>query len=137
MPPSIRGLPFAAALLWATSSAAATPDWEALREVGTVKVVTADPDGESRETKVWLVVFDGAGIVRTGNTTWGDNVVRNRELVLRVGDASYPLRVEFVEDDAERKRIADAFREKYGFSDAMVSWMRGAHPKLMRLVPKE
>ncbi len=133
---AFRSLPIAFACLWAALAAAEAPDWESLREVQTVLVVTADEDGESRETKVWIVVVDGVGIVRTGNTSWGENVARKPELVLKVGEAAYPLQVEFVEDDATRQRITDAFREKYGFSDRMVSWMRGARPKLMRLLPK-
>jgi hypothetical protein len=130
-------LVIALALLAPPLARAEAPDWESLREVETVVVVTADEDGESRETTVWLVVVDGAGIVRTGGTRWGENLVRSPELVLRAGEVSYPLRVEFVEDDALRQRIRDAFREKYGFFDQIVSWMRGSRPKIMRLHPKE
>ena len=133
----LRRLPLALALLAAPLARAAAPDWESLNGLGTVLVVTRDADGAERETKVWLAVLDGTGYVRTGNTRWGDNLVRSPELVLRVDEASWPFRVEFVEDEAERQRITDAFREKYGFSDWMVSWMRGARPKIMRLVPKE
>jgi len=134
---AIRSLEVALACLWAAVAAAEAPEWESLREVVTVEVVTADEDGASRETTVWLVVVDGAGIVRTGGTSWGENVVRKPELVLRAGEASYELRVEFVEDDALRQRITDAFREKYGFSDRVTSWMRGSRPKMMRLHPKQ
>jgi hypothetical protein len=134
---AICSFPIAVAFLWAAVAAAEAPDWESLREVETVEVVTADEDGDPRETTVWIVVVDGAGIVRTGGTTWGENAVRKPELVLRAGAASYPLRVEFVEDDALRQRITDTFREKYGFSDRMLSWVRGSRPKLMRLHPQE
>jgi hypothetical protein len=133
----LRAFPLALALLAAPLARAAAPDWESLREVDNVLVVTRDEDGDERETTVWLAVVDGSGYVRTGSTRWGDNLVRSPELVLRAGEASWALRVEFVEDDAERQRIADAFREKYGFFDRMVSWVRGARPKIMRLVPKE
>jgi len=134
---AIQGLPIAVAFFWAAVAGAAAPNWDDLRDLGTVEVVTADPDGASRETTVWLVVVDGVGYVRTGNTRWGDNVVRTRELVLRSGEASHPLRVELVEDEAERQRIAGVFREKYGFWDRPASWIRGARPKIMRLLPKE
>jgi hypothetical protein len=129
-----------ATAIWVIAAAAAPaaePDWASLGELDTVRVVTTDEDGSERDTKVWLVVVDGVGYVRTGSTTWGENVVRSRELALRAGEASYALRVDFVEDDAARARITDAFRAKYGFSDRMVSWMRGARPKIMRLSPKE
>jgi hypothetical protein len=133
----LRRLPIALALLAAAPASAGAPDWAALREVGTVFVATTDADGDPRETKVWLAVVDGAGYVRTGGTTWGENAARDGELVLRAGEASWPMRVELVEDDALRQRVTDAFREKYGFSDRMVSWVRGSRPKIMRLHPKE
>ena len=117
-------------------AAAEAPDWSALRDVGTVVVGTADDDGSPRETTVWLVVLDGSGYVRTGNTHWGDNAVRSRELVLRALGASTPLRIELVEDEAARQRVADAFRAKYGYTDALLSWVRGSRPKLMHLLPK-
>jgi hypothetical protein len=138
MPRRLLGWPaLALALLAAPLARAAAPDWETLREVDRVVVVTHDEDGGERETTVWLAVLDGSGYIRTGSTRWGDNLVRSPELVLRAGEASWAFRVEFVEDDAERQRITDTFRAKYGFSDRMVSWMRGARPKIMRLVPKE
>ena len=120
----------------AAPAAAAAPDWAALRDVDTVVVGTADLDGSPRETTVWLVVVDGSGYVRTGSTHWGDNAVRSGELVLRALGASTPLRIELVEDEAERQRLADAFRAKYGFTDAALSWVRGSRPKLMHLLPK-
>ena len=126
----------ALALVAAGAAAAAVPDWGALRDVGTVVVATTDADGSARETTVWLAVVDGAGYVRTGSTRWGDNAVRSGELALVALGARYPLRVELVEDEAVRQRVSDAFRAKYGWTDAMLSWMRGSRPKIMRLVPK-
>jgi hypothetical protein len=70
-------------LLAAGPAAAEAPDWDGLRELGTVEVVTTDLDGADRETTVWLAVVDGAGYVRTGSSRWGDNVVRSPELELR------------------------------------------------------
>jgi hypothetical protein len=127
----------ALALGLAGLASAAAPDWGALRDVQTVEVVTTDPDGESRDTTVWLVVVDGAGYLRTGGTRWCANVERTPDLVLRVGEQSYPLRAEFVEDDALRQRILDAFREKYGFGDRAASLIRFGRTRLMRLVPRE
>jgi hypothetical protein len=124
-------------LLAAGPAAAEAPDWDGLRELGTVEVVTTDLDGADRETTVWLAVVDGAGYVRTGSSRWGDNVVRSPELELRALGSTHPMRVEFVEDDAVRERVAQAFREKYGFSDWAVSWIRGSRPKIMHLQPRE
>jgi hypothetical protein len=113
--------------------ALAAPDWERIGAEETVHVLTTDEDGEARETKIWVLQLDGQGYIRTGSTRWGDDVVRNPEIALRVGETDYPVRAEFIEDDAERERITAAFREKYGWTDAMLSWMRGSRPRIMQL----
>ena len=124
----------------AHSSAATTavelPDWSAVSDVETVEVLTTDEDGSARETTVWLLVRHGQGYVRTGDTSWGANVVRTGELTLRIGELEYPVRVEFVEDETLRGKLTEGFREKYGWSDALIGWIRGSHPKLMHLVPR-
>jgi hypothetical protein len=121
----------------AAPASAGPPDWNAVADVRTVQVVTTDADGSPRDTKVWLAVVDGQGYIRTGGTTWGDNVVRNPDVTLRFEDGEHPLRVEFVEDEAERERIVAAFRAKYGFTDRMLSFMRGSRPRIMRLLPRD
>jgi hypothetical protein len=112
------------------------PAWGELAAEETVEVVTVDADGEARETTVWLAVLDGQGYVRTGGTRWGENLVRDPRLVLRIGDAEYALRVEMIEDDGLRQRIVAVFREKYGVTDAVLDWIRGDRPKIMRLIPR-
>ena len=137
MPRGFRWVPIALCLLASGPAAAEAPDWASLRDVQTVEVLTTDEDGAPRETTVWLVVVDGAGYVRTASTSWGDNVVRSSELALRAAGSSHPMRVEFVEDDALRQRVAEAFAAKYGLSDRVLSWIRGSRPKIMRLHPRE
>ena len=111
--------------------------WDRYSEEGTVEVVTTNEDGSARETKVWLAVVDGQGYIRTGKTRWGGNVERNPEVTLRIGEAELPLRVEFVTDPAERDAVKAALRAKHGFSDWILSPIRGRNPKIMRLVPRE
>ena len=134
---SFRWVSISLALLCVHPSRAEEPDWERLREVGTVEVVTTDEDGASRETTVWIAVVDGAAYVRTGSSTWGENVVRSSELELRAAGSSQPMRVEFIEDDAVRERVSQGFRDKYGFSDRALAWIRGSRPKIMKLHPRE
>jgi hypothetical protein len=122
--------------LAAAPAAATAPDWNAVAAVDTVEVVTTDEDGALRETTVWLAVVDGEGYVRTSDTSWGGNLVRNPELTLRIEDDEHPLRVEFIEDDALRTRVEESFNEKYGFSDSFITFFRSDHPKIMRLVPR-
>jgi hypothetical protein len=125
-----------AASLLAGPALAEVPDWDAVAEVQEVQVLTHDEDGEERDTTVWLSVVDGQGYIRTGGTRWGDNVVRDPEIVLEIEGREYPLRVEFVEDDALRERIGAAFREKYGWFDGFMQIFRGSRPKIMRLLPR-
>jgi len=112
-------------------------EWDRYAEEGTVTVLTTDEDGSTRETKVWLAVVEGQGYIRTGKTRWGGNLERNPEIVLRIGETELPLRVEFVTDQSERDAVKAAFRAKHGFSDWILSPVRGRNPKIMRLVPRE
>ena len=112
----------------------ADTDWASIGGEETVDVITTDEDGETRETVIWVLALDGVGYIRTGSgTRWGDDVERDPQIALRVGEIDHPVRAEFVEDDADRERITAGFREKYGWSDAMISWMRGSRPRIMRL----
>ena len=92
-----------------------------------------NPDGTLRYTTVWLVVVGGRGYIRTGDTTWGANVVRDPDVKLVIGEQEYALRADFVEADDERALVMAAFNEKYGWTDTVIGWFRGARPKIMRL----
>ncbi len=129
------GLIVAVAIAAAGGSArAAAPDWNAIADAGTVVISTTNENGSTRRTTIWLVVVDGEAYIRTSRSTrWGDNVERDPDVVLSVGDTDYRVRASFVEDEALRARVVDSFREKYGWSDAMVNVMRGSHPRIMRL----
>ena len=111
--------------------------WDRYSGEETVKAVTTNPDGSTRETKCWLAVVGGQGFIRTGATRWGGNIERNPEIALRIGEAELPLRVEFVTEPAEREAVKAAFRAKYGFWDGILSPLRGGSPKIMRLLPRE
>ena len=127
-----------ACLLGAVTADAAELDWSTVAEVEEVKILTANQDGTPRETTIWLAVVDGQGYIRTsGWTTWGDNVERNPDIALRVGDSEHLLRASFVEDEALRARIVATFREKYGRFDGFLDIFRGSKPRIMRLDPRD
>ena len=115
--------------------ASAPPDWSAVSDEETIEVVTRDPDGDVRETTIWLVVVDGVGTIRTGNTRWFANLQRDPNLKLRVAGAEYPMRIEMITDPEQRARVAEAFRAKYGIQDRTVLLFRGAGLNEMRLLP--
>jgi hypothetical protein len=121
------------AVLATAAAAGEPPDWNALADVETVSVATNNPDGTVRYTTVWLVVVDGRGYIRTGNTTWGANVVRDPHVKLEMSDQEYALRADFVEAEDERALVTAAFNAKYGWTDTLLGWLRGARPKIMRL----
>ncbi len=116
--------------------ASGTPDWEALADVEEIEVITEDEDGEARETTIWLAVVDGQGFIRTGGSSWGKNVQRNPDVVLRIEGTEYPLRAEFIEDEGLRERVTDTFRAKYGWSDVLISPIRGSDPSIMHMLAR-
>ena len=127
-----------ACLLGAVAADAAEIDWNSVAEVKEVRVLTTNEDGTPRETTIWLAVVDGQGYIRTsGWTKWGDNVERNPDIALRIGDTEYRLRASFVEDEALRERIVATFREKYGRIDGFLGVFRGSKPRIMRLDPRD
>ena len=132
---SLRALALAGfvALFALTASAGEPPDWSAIKDVDTVSVGTTNADGTVRYTTVWLVVVGGRGYLRTGDTSWGANVDRNPNVTLVIGEQEFALRADLVEADDERALVTKAFNDKYGWSDSMISWFRGARPKIMRL----
>jgi len=138
MPRIASLLALAAFLSWTAvaEERAELPDWQQVAEVDTVQVLTENEDGAVRNTRVWLAVVDGQGYIRTGGSSWGENVERDPDVRVRIGGTEYALHALFVEDDELRERIVAAFREKYGFSDALVGLFRGARPKIMRLTAR-
>ena len=119
------------------ASAGAPLDWQRYADERTVEVVTRDEDESDRVTTIWIVVVDGQAYIRTGGTHWGDNLERDRRLVLRVASDELPLRVEFVADPATREAVIAAFRAKYGLMDRLIAVFRSGTPRIMRLVPRE
>jgi hypothetical protein len=130
---------FAALVISLASAAAiaAEPDWEKVKDVGRIQIVTHDEDGDARETTIWLAVVDGQGFVRTSNTRWFANLQRNpSDVVLRIEGVEYPLRAEFIENDKLRERVTAAFHAKYGWVDSMVHLTRGGRPNIMHMISR-
>jgi len=135
-PPRSVGLATALLLLVALPAFAEDLDWAAVADRETIHVLTHDADGDARETTIWLLVLDGEGYIRTSRkTTWGDNVERDPEIAIRIGDAEYPVRAHFIEDPDERVRIVAGFDAKYG-SSWLFDFIRGDDPRIMRIEPR-
>ena len=81
------GIAMAALLLCLCApSQAAEPDWMELAAPDVVRVVTVDPDGDVRVTKVWIVAHAGSAWLRTSDSRWLANLRRDPSLELRSGD---------------------------------------------------
>lgn len=125
-------------LIVAGGALAEQPDWAAAADTEVIIALTEDEDGGARETKIWLAVLDGAGYIRTSqSSTWGGNVERNSDIMLRIETTEYPVHITFIEDDALRARVVAAFSEKYGWSDRWLDFIRGSRPRIMQVGPRE
>jgi hypothetical protein len=133
---ALGGLILGAALPSALPGAARAQDWSALAEVDVPELVTRDEDGAERVTKLWLVVVDGQGFVRTGETRWAKNIERSADVELRVLEEAYPLRAVAVSDVPLRERVNAAYRAKYGWLDRMVHPFGARDAKIFRLEPR-
>ena len=104
----------------ATHPLASAPiDWvEANR--WSVHVVTEDADGDLRAARIWIVVLDGAGVIRTQQSRWWKNIERGSFCRIRVDGREYPVAFEELTDLAVRRRADVLFAEKYGWQEAMV-----------------
>ena len=90
-------------------------DWATVADRQMILVSTTDPDGETRTTRLWIVVIGESGYLRSADTQWAQDVERNPNFLLIAGDVSYPVsatRVPFGTD--EHSTVMDAYSEKYG-----------------------
>ena len=130
-------LALAAGAFSAGPDPARAPDWGALADVDVPELVTRDADGAERVTKLWIVVVDGQGFVRTGATRWAGNIARAPEVELRALGEAYPLRAVAVADVPLRERVNAAYRAKYGFEDRLLGLFGDASDvKIFRLEPR-
>ena len=112
-------------------------DWAAVKDEGTPVIVTVDADGEVRETRIWIVVLDGQGFLRTSETRWFKNIERDPNVVFRIGGAAYPLQAKLVMDPELRARINTAFADKYGFQETAAGWFTNREDaNMLRLVER-
>ncbi|MEX2208074.1 MAG: DUF2255 family protein [Myxococcota bacterium] len=124
-------------VLFSAQARAQALNWIAFADEDVIEILSHDPDGELRETKVWVGVIDGVGYVRTSDTRWHGNIAAEPNVVVRVGGVEYPLRAELVKDASLRARVNEVFRAKYGFTDRMLGWFGNDGGKYcLALVPR-
>jgi hypothetical protein len=122
------------ALLWA-APALAQSEWSPFVEADVVHVVTQDEDGSERDTKVWFVVVEDAGYVRTNDSRWLANIRRGSRVVLRLDETDRQVTSEEAADPAVTAAVEEAFKAKYGFVQRVMSAFRMTEPTVLRLRP--
>ena len=95
-------------------------DWSEADERWSILVVTIDPDGDERVTRIWLALVDGEAVIRTNESRWWANLQRSPRLGVRHAGEEHVFGVEFVEERSEREEIDRAFAEKYGWMEALM-----------------
>jgi hypothetical protein len=120
----------------AVSTTAAAFDWAPYREDSTIEIITLDEDGSPRETKIWIVVLDELGYVRTNDSKWLANIRRDPAVQLRTRDVASDFVAEEVDDPVVYDRVEQAFKEKYGFAQKFMSAFRMSRPTVLRISPR-
>jgi len=124
---SLGGAGFLALAAAALPAAGGADDaWATWAELDTIEVLTENPDGSSEETKIWIVVHEGAAFIRTSDRSpWGDNVERAQTIGIRSEEQTLTVRPTAITDSAQREAVIAAFRAKYGFFDGLINFVRG------------
>jgi hypothetical protein len=120
-------------LLALAAPARAESRWSPFAEADVVRIVTQDEDGAERDTPVWLVVVEGAGFVRTNDSRWLANVRRGSKVVLRLDQSERAVTADEVSDAAITGAVEEAFKEKYGWFQRLMSTFRMREPTVLRL----
>jgi hypothetical protein len=128
-------------LMWVFSTAFTTAavafDWAPYREDSTVEIITLDEDGSPRETRIWIVVVDEFGFIRTNDSKWLGNIRRDPAIRLRTRDVTADFAAEEIDDPAVYDRVEQAFKEKYGWMQKVMSAFRMSRPTVLRISPSD
>ena len=98
-----------------------------------IEIITTDPDEDLRETKVWIVVLDGTGYIRTNNSRWLANIRRGSPIALRANEWESRVTAVEIDDPALKAKIETAFKQKYGLMQRMMSFFRISEPTVLGL----
>jgi hypothetical protein len=117
----------------AGAARAAELDWQRFQDEDVIEIVTHDEDGSLRETSIWIVSFDGRGYVRTNDSRWLANIRRGSSVALRLGEDEFPVTAREPNDPALAARVEEGFKQKYGFTQRVMSVFRMSEPTVLEL----
>ncbi len=101
---------------------------------------TYEADGTPKDTKMWVVDYDGKPYVRVGRPGrgWGERLKANPKVELTRGGGAPSARVAAMVADPEAiHAVEQAFREKYGWVDWWFGLVVRKNPDTVRLDPRE
>ena len=107
------------ALLFTTALAIASADparaaWSDFKDEQEIFAIVHGEDAKPREVKIWLVVLDDQGFVRTRNTSWRAALESDPKAALRIQGKEIPIRAIPVKDPELYNRVNEAYTAKYG-----------------------
>ena len=120
-------------LALAGAAHAAELDWQRFQDEDVIEIITHDDDGALRETSIWIVSFDGHGYVRTNDSRWLANIRRGSSVALRLGEDEFPVTAREPNDAAIAARVEEGFKQKYGFTQRVMSVFRMREPTVLEL----
>jgi hypothetical protein len=106
-------------LLFSTALAIASADparaaWSDFKDEQEITAIVHGEDAKPREVKIWLIVLDDQGFVRTRNTSWRADLERDPKAALRIQAKEIPIRAIPVKDPELYNRVNEAYTAKYG-----------------------
>ena len=105
---------------------AADLDWQRFQDTSVIEILTHDEGGALRETSVWIVPLAGHGYVRTNDS-------RGSPVALRVEGDEFAVSAREVDDAALKERVEEGFKQKYGFTQRVMSAFRFREPTVLEL----
>ena len=98
------------------SADAARGSWSDFKDEQEIFAIVHGEDGAPREVKIWLVVLDDRGYVRTRNTRWRAALESDPKAALRIQGKEHPIRAIPVKDPQLYNRVNEAYTAKYGIT---------------------
>ena len=88
--------------------------WSDYKDEQEIFAVVHNDKGEAREVKIWIVVLDDHGFIRTRNTSWRADLERDPKVALKIKDKEIAIRPVPVKDPELYKKVNEAYTAKYG-----------------------
>ena len=99
--------------------------WSDYKDEQEISAIVHGEDGKPREIKIWIVVLDDHGYIRTRNTSWKPDLERDPKAALRIKDKEIPIHPIPVRDPELYKKVNEAYTAKYGITPhVLLSVMR-------------